>query len=325
MKECLVSIIVPIYNVEAYISRTIESVLAQTYANFELILVNDGSTDSSGEICDQYAAMDNRIKVFHQSNAGAAAARKYGVEQALGEWLMFVDGDDMISIDCLESLLKLDNNKYDIISGTIIVNNKYVYHHDYVGEISNEKYISLLLESRTFTGPVAKLIKRSIWKKHVDVPRYITNNEDMLMLINIATQCKKVYLDNSVICYHYLHRKNSASKSVTMPFEIWLELFNLIKEELADLLANNNIQKSYIKYQLRRLYLCCILKGKFVDCNNPNIVTLINKCDECDNLDLYDNKVIQLIKNFNKQKKEYKKHIIKNYIKRTIKNLFRIK
>ena len=325
MKECLVSIIVPIYNVGAYISRTIESVLAQTHTNFELILVNDGSTDNSGEICDKYASRDNRIKVFHQSNAGAAAARKYGTEQASGKWLMFVDGDDMISIDCLESLLKLDNNNYDIISGTIIVNSKNVYHHNYVGEMSNEEYISLLLETKTFTGPVAKLFKRERWKEYVDIPRHITNNEDMLMLINIATQCKKVYLDNRVICYNYLHRENSASKSVTMSFEIWLELFNIIKKELDELLANNSIQKSFIKYQLKRLYLCCILKGEFVDCNNPNIVALIKKCDECDNLDLFDNKAIQLIKSLNKQKKEYKKYTTKKNIKRTIKKLFRIK
>ena len=91
-----VSIIVPIYKVEDYIRECIDSILAQTYPDFELILVDDGSPDSCGRICDDYANRDNRIKVVHKVNGGLTSARNAGLEVAKGEWIMHVDGDDWI-------------------------------------------------------------------------------------------------------------------------------------------------------------------------------------------------------------------------------------
>ncbi len=102
-----VSIIVPVYRCEPYISRCIESILSQTFTDFQLILVNDGSPDKSGEICDKYAEKDNRIKVIHQENQGASAARNRGIKEANGEYLMFCDSDDMVSPTWAERLLEL--------------------------------------------------------------------------------------------------------------------------------------------------------------------------------------------------------------------------
>lgn len=112
MKKNFVSIIVPIYNVEKYIFKCIDSIINQTYNNIEIILVDDGSKDKCPEICDEYAAKDNRICVIHKENGGLVSARKAGIEKARGEYLMFVDGDDWIA-----------DNMVELMANTIIKEN----------------------------------------------------------------------------------------------------------------------------------------------------------------------------------------------------------
>lgn len=97
-----VSVIIPVYNVEKYLSRCIDSVLAQTFTDFEILLIDDGSYDNSGYICDQYAENDNRIRVFHKENGGVSSARNVGLDNARGEWIAFIDADDWISEDYLK-------------------------------------------------------------------------------------------------------------------------------------------------------------------------------------------------------------------------------
>lgn len=100
-----ISIIVPIYNVEEYLRKCIDSILSQTYTDFEVLLIDDGSTDQCGEICDVYSLKDVRVRVFHKQNGGLTSARNYGMERARGKWIMHVDGDDWIEKDILELLL----------------------------------------------------------------------------------------------------------------------------------------------------------------------------------------------------------------------------
>ena len=97
-----VSIIVPVYQVEKYIRQCVDSILAQTFTDFELILVDDGSKDGSGQICDEYAAMDRRVKVIHKENGGLSDARNRGMDQAAGNYFMFIDSDDYIAPTMLE-------------------------------------------------------------------------------------------------------------------------------------------------------------------------------------------------------------------------------
>lgn len=94
MDKPKVSVIVPVYNAGKYLHRCIGSIMAQTYTDFELLLVDDGSTDGSGKICDEYAQKDSRIRVFHKENGGAASARNVGLDNACGEWIAYIDGDD---------------------------------------------------------------------------------------------------------------------------------------------------------------------------------------------------------------------------------------
>lgn len=100
-----VSIIVPIYNEEEHLERCIESVLNQVYTNFELLLIDDGSTDNTGEICDKYVLKDSRIRVFHRENGGVSKARNFGISQAIGEWVMFLDSDDYLFDNALSVLI----------------------------------------------------------------------------------------------------------------------------------------------------------------------------------------------------------------------------
>ena len=106
MENCrLLSIIVPVYKVESYLARCVDSILAQTVSDFELILVDDGSPDRCGAICDEYAARDPRVRVIHKENGGLSSARNAGIDIARGQWLGFVDSDDWITPDCYEKLL----------------------------------------------------------------------------------------------------------------------------------------------------------------------------------------------------------------------------
>ena len=104
MENQLISVIVPVYNVEEYLKQCLDSILEQTFSNYEVILVNDGSTDSSGLICQEYAEKDARIRYFEKENGGLSDARNYGIEQAQGEYLTFVDSDDFLDASHLTIL-----------------------------------------------------------------------------------------------------------------------------------------------------------------------------------------------------------------------------
>ncbi|MGI6094991.1 MAG: glycosyltransferase family 2 protein [Lachnospiraceae bacterium] len=105
MRQDVISVIVPVYNVEKYLRRCVDSILNQTYSNLEILLIDDGSTDASGVICDEYSKSDPRIKVFHKENGGVSSARNYGIERATGTYLGFIDSDDWIDCHMYETLL----------------------------------------------------------------------------------------------------------------------------------------------------------------------------------------------------------------------------
>ena len=121
MCQPVISVIIPVYNAEKYISYCVDSVLKQSYKELELILVDDGSTDSSPELCDNYAERDNRVHVVHKRNGGVSQARNVGIEHATGEYIMFVDNDDILSHNALKTYASMVT-KYgvDIIQGKIV-------------------------------------------------------------------------------------------------------------------------------------------------------------------------------------------------------------
>ena len=124
----MISVVVPIYNMEPYLARCVDSLLSQTYADLEIILVNDGSTDGSPTLCERYAAQDSRIKVLHKPNGGLSDARNAGVEAATGEWIYFVDSDDWLDRDAIGRLYDFAvTGRCDVVQG-----NMYYVYADYM-------------------------------------------------------------------------------------------------------------------------------------------------------------------------------------------------
>ena len=145
-----ISVIVPVYNVEKYLRKCIESILNQTFREFELILVDDGSTDSSGKICDEYALKDSRIKVIHKENGGASSARNAGLDVAKGEYIGFVDSDDWIEMDMYGELYRLIKENNTDISVCGINNIKDI---KYKNENLKEKIQIIKKEGEECTAP----------------------------------------------------------------------------------------------------------------------------------------------------------------------------
>ena len=210
MKDCI-GIIVPVYRVEQYITECIESILAQTYTNFRLILVDDGTPDNAGKICDEYAKIDSRITVIHQENAGVTRARARGVEEANDcKYVMFVDGDDTISNRALEHLHSFCNNNVDIVIS--IFDKYYVPKKE---KITYAEYKHLAVRNDYFIGAACgKLIRRVLFNDFVfDIPSYIKVYEDFLMNIRLAFNAKK----NIIFCQEHIYnyRKNESGATLT--------------------------------------------------------------------------------------------------------------
>lgn len=208
------SIIVPVYNVEQYLPRCIESILNQSIKEFELILVNDGSTDESGNICDLYADKDDRIVVVHKENGGVSSARNYGLDIAKNEYIVFVDSDDYIYKDYLKKLynpnvdMVLCNIKYDQN------NNKdyYILNNNICGEFNiNGEIIDKIIESRYFCCVYSKMFRRSIIKKYnIKFNEDISLGEDTMFVVDYLINSYKLEVRDDVI-YNYITYKNTLS------------------------------------------------------------------------------------------------------------------
>ena len=230
-----ISIIVPVYNVENYLERCVESILKQTYTNFELLLVNDGSTDQSGDLCDQLAFKNENIKVFHLEKAGVSNARNVGIQNSTGEWITFVDSDDFITTDYLETLISAVRS--DISVGFSVAR----LHHVKNGQVTDLPEFSgqesiwsaeqtmkeLLMTTRTSFFPVAKLFKKEL----IEDFKFSTDYhlaEDALFLTEVLleTKCKSVFIDKPI--YYYDHREGSATTSVNSHVFDTIEVYKII-------------------------------------------------------------------------------------------------
>ena len=228
--ETLVSIIIPIYKVEKYLRQCIESVIAQTYINIEIILVDDGSPDNCGKICDEYAEKDSRIKVIHKKNEGLSVARNVGIDIANGAYLMFVDSDDWVeptfceraletailhSVDCVAFGVNV------IYEGGSIVN----FNPISPRFISTEESIGRLVDGRSpHNGVWNKIYKRSLFKT-IRFPRDMIF-EDQAVMYLLLHQSNGVYVISDKT-YNYRRRSDSLSgdiysfQMIKCRFEVW--------------------------------------------------------------------------------------------------------
>ena len=244
-----ISVIVPVYNVEAYLERCVESILQQTYAHFELILINDGSTDSSGQICDHLASQYENIKVYHIENAGVSNARNMGIQLATGSWVTFIDSDDFVTQNYLATLASAAEglNVGFVIAPLHHIKNGIVTDlpsHSEKTELwsTEETMKELLMTTRTSFFPVAKLFKRDLLADE----KFNTNYhlaEDALFLTELLlkTRCSCVFIDKPV--YYYDHREGSATTSVNRYVFDTIEVYQQIIAQVSQAFPN-------LKYEL---------------------------------------------------------------------------
>lgn len=162
----LISIIIPVYNSEKTLNRCVNSILNQTFMDWELLLVDDGSTDKSGKICDQYALKDFRIQVFHKKNGGVSSARNTGLDYAIGSWITFVDSDDFIDATFFDTLIRLQSSDL-CISGIQFINNETILLPPEENiKIENVAELDNLLNKLYFTAPWGKVYKNEIIQKN---------------------------------------------------------------------------------------------------------------------------------------------------------------
>lgn len=232
--ENLISVIVPVYNTASYLRGCIESIIAQTHDKLELILVNDGSEDGSGDICDEYAKSDKRVFVIHQSNKGVSNARNAALKTARGQYMAFIDSDDLIEKDMLESLVNLfEHDEQCDLAVSGYFRNGIEEKNEFPGGVSVFNQVSTVREMANlngFTGHLwNKLFKADIIRKYcIDFDENLTHCEDSLFCHEYARYLKKSCFVNQPK-YYYEERDDSAvNKHFTVKRLSGLEAFNRI-------------------------------------------------------------------------------------------------
>lgn len=211
MKE-LVSVIIPVYNVQDYLQTCLDSVCNQTYTNMEIILVDDGSTDNSGRMCDRYATEDTRIRVIHKTNGGQSSARNLGIDIAQGQWLTFVDSDDLVAPDLIERLIQVvddadmamcDRQKFTDMPNVAA-------QPGVVEQYDNLSFLNKIYDAPRFIAIWGKLYKRSLFQEFRFSEGIIYEDEDALPQLIYASK-KIVYLQEEK--YFYRVRPGSTMNS----------------------------------------------------------------------------------------------------------------
>lgn len=214
-----VSIIMPVYNAEKYLHRAINSILSQTMKEWELILINDGSTDSSASICEEYTDLDERVKVIHKENEGVAIARKIGIENATGEYSIHFDSDDWAEPTMLEELYnkaKIENSDMVIADYFINDKKKQILCKQEPTSLQPSKVLIDIFNNKLFGALWNKLIRTNLYKKYSATFFYGINYcEDVLVCAQIMKhqEVKIAYLDKAF--YHYYINENSITHIIT--------------------------------------------------------------------------------------------------------------
>ena len=258
----LVSVIVPVYNAENFISRCVDSVIAQTYRNWELILVNDGSVDKSRYMCDRYSQQDSRIKTIHKINGGVTSARAAGFRISRGEYLCFLDADDILLPSALMTMFSRMTSEVDI-----------VIPDSWIDQIlTREGYVKCLLENRIAWGVVGKMFRKYLFNSNaLTISKDFNIGEDLLMQLCVAQDLtKKISLCRDEV-YKIIGNPVSATRSriwsvdyelkfitevVTLtegfPFNLVQQIFRLRINSLKGLI-NNNVSIDYSDSWFRHL------------------------------------------------------------------------
>lgn len=270
-----ISIIIPIYNNEEYLSACIDSVLAQTYKNLEIILINDGSTDSSGVICDEYALKDKRIIVKHQNNLGVSTARNVGISMSTGQYITFCDSDDYIAVDMYETLVNnIEFNEVDISACKVIkvyqnAENMPKKGKEYLEVVEIKKALFNVFYTDFSSYMCNKLFRREIFfrnEKLLEFDDNISIGEDTVFITEIFTNAKKIHFTDKAL-YYYRKHENSTTKIHANNHEKLICMLNyrancsnIVKEHLGDDVADMILANVY-KYAYEIVYSEYMLTG----------------------------------------------------------------
>lgn len=276
MKNDLVSIVVPVYNVEKYLKKCIESIISQTYKNLEIILVDDGSTDGSGKICDDYLTKDKRIKVIHKQNGGLSDARNVGIGVATGKYITFIDSDDYVENDYIEYLYNLIiNNKCDmsICSLKLHSKNKFIdnaINYNTCIFTNKECLKNMLCENGFNVSACAKMYKTKLFE-NIDFP-YGKLCEDNGTTYKLILKCDKIAYGNESK-YIYEMRNNSimhtsfSSKKLDL-----IELTDLMYDDVIKIFPD--LKDALIK---RKIHSRFSILRQIVMSNDKNTKNIFNK------------------------------------------------
>ena len=233
-----ISVIIPVYNTEMYLRRCIDSVLTQSYKDFELLLIDDGSKDSSGTICDEYAAMDSRFRVIHKENGGLTSARNAGLAIASGDWIMHLDGDDWIEPDMLERLIrKGEDTGAEIVMGDFL----FAYPDRDIRyrfpDWDNNKTASLnRYITSVWTCVWGGIHKRSLYEEYQMIcPQGVTYCEDFHLMARLCYYAKKVVNIHQPF-YHYRQQEGSVMHNLNKRTErdeqwVYQDIIRFFKEQ----------------------------------------------------------------------------------------------
>lgn len=247
-----ISVLIPVYNVEPFLKRCLDSVVNQTFADYEVVLVDDGSSDGSGQICDEYAHKYAFVKVYHNPNQGISATREFALQCASGEYIQFVDSDDWIELDMLEVMYKkaLEEN------ADVVGCNFFEEYEGYNREIdvayeSKEQFLRAVVGDQW--GVVWKLLIRKdiVILNDVHFPPKINGGEDYVFVVQILFFARSVTSVREAF-YHY--NRINAGSTISNPS------YTKIKEQIE---ATNIVDRLLIEWNLESLYLNEILQRKF--------------------------------------------------------------
>lgn len=258
------SIIVPVYNVEQYIKRCIDSILMQSFRDFELILVDDGSTDMSGDICDTYAILDRRVKVIHKENRGSSAARNVGLGIAMGKYIGFIDSDDCIESDMYESLIEIieKDSTVDICVGTYVIKNKdgttkKVFRSEKERKFSRQEALVCMFEHKIFDWALwDKIYKKELFNGATCADE-IVYGDDTATNWKVFKKSVNIYY-KPIEKYHYCMREGSLMhENFSERKLVYLDILMKINDEIK---ATQRILKTCVQKLLFRYMTKYILQ-----------------------------------------------------------------
>lgn len=298
MNNSLVTIIIPIYNVERYLTKCIDSVISQTYTNLEILLVDDGSTDNCPIICDEYEKLDSRIKVFHKKNGGLSDARNYGLDNMSGDFVYFLDSDDYISADAIECLVaSQEMNNSDIVIGNSVIIDENNNQTEWSCTFNDEVFLAKeLLERKIIPAKYVvawnKLYSASVFNT-VRFPKSLIH-EDEYILSDIVRN-SKIISTVSKVTYYYFQRSNGIMKSKSIKRgDLLFALSHRIDyyiENNDNVLLDNIIFKAYDCYrEIVQIAKKNQLRYENIKNYHNCFIEILEKCD-------VSNLIISLLKN----------------------------